>query len=73
MASDLKSLEIAYRKALGTYERLVLIAISFSDASGGLKTTNLGIESTKIYTRITLSAMTINALLPGNKVNKTDL
>jgi len=43
------------------------------DASGGVHTSNLGIESTKIYTRITLSAITINALLPGNKDNRTDL
>jgi hypothetical protein len=47
------------------YEELVLASIRFSDLWGGIATTRRGIESTKIYTRITLSAMTINALLPG--------
>lgn len=62
-----------YAKVLKIYERLVVIAITFSDASGGINTSNLGIESTKIYTRLTLSAMTINAILPKKKINKTQL
>jgi len=62
-----------YDEALTTYEKLVLAAIRFSDLSGGMNTTRRGIESTKIYTRITLSAMTINALLPGNYINRTRL
>ncbi|WP_422847258.1 DUF5677 domain-containing protein [Acidovorax sp. M14] len=73
MASDPKTLEVNYREALDKFERLVLIAVSFSDSSGGIHTTTLGIESTKIYTRITLSAMSINALLPRNKINNTGL
>lgn len=51
----------------------MVIAITFSDASGGINTSNLGVESTKIYTRLVLSAMTINAILPKNKINKTQL
>jgi len=64
---------IKYDIALNTYEELVLAAIRFSDLSGGTATTRRGIESTKIYTRIILSAMTINALLPGNSINNTNL
>ncbi|WP_035060620.1 DUF5677 domain-containing protein [Andreprevotia chitinilytica] len=73
MNSDTPQVDSGYFKELRIFEQLVLIAISFSDASGGIHTTNLGIESTKIYTRLTLSAMTINAILPENKINKTRL
>lgn len=62
-----------YDVALDTYQELVLAAIRFSDLSGGIATTRRTIESTKIYTRITLSAMTINAILPRNLVNNTNL
>lgn len=73
MNNDLKSLDSEYPKELGAFERLVNFAIKISDSSGGIRTTNLGIQSTKIYTRITLSAMTINATLPENKVSGTRL
>lgn len=58
---------------LNIFERLVRSAVSFSEASGGILTNNSGIQSTKIYTRITLSAMTINGLLLANSVNRTSL
>jgi hypothetical protein len=64
---------LSYPDTLATFEKLVCVAISFSDASGGIYTSNLGIEATKVYTRLTLSAMTINALLPGNCINRTKL
>jgi hypothetical protein len=62
-----------YEEARAIYEKLVLAAILVSDLSSNVKTTRSGIESTKIYTRITLCAMTINALLPGNSINHTAL
>ncbi len=62
-----------YQRALKTFEQLVYDAVIFSNASGGISTTNLGIEATKVYTRITLSAMTICSILPENHTNGTEL
>lgn len=64
---------LSYPDALETLEKLLEITVSYSEASGGLYTLNRGIEATKIFTRLTLSAMTINSILPGNSVNKTPL
>ena len=58
-----------YQRTLKTFEQLVHDAVIFSNASGGINTTNLGIEATKVYTRITLSAMTICSMLPENRAN----
>lgn len=63
----------SYSDGQARFEQLVSLAIKVSDASGGINTSNRGIEATKIFTRLTLSAMTINSLLPGNGVNATDL
>ncbi|WP_208665547.1 DUF5677 domain-containing protein [Pseudomonas thivervalensis] len=65
--------QTSYIEQLKILEKLVLMAIAVSDKSGGIKTTTLGIESTKIYTRLTLSAMTINAILPNNSINNSKL
>lgn len=61
--------QLSYSEELKIFGKLVVMAIAVSDKSGGIKTSTLGIEATKIYTRLTLSAMTINAILPGNSVN----
>lgn len=61
--------QLSYSEELKIFEKLVVMAISVSDKSGGINTSTLGIEATKIYTRLTLSAMTINAILPRNSVN----
>jgi len=61
--------QLSYSEELEVFEKLVVMAIAVSDKSGGIKTLTLGIEATKIYTRLTLGAMTINAILPGNSVN----
>lgn len=73
MNSELLQSKGEYRKQLQTFEHLITCAVRVSDASGGIHTSNLGIEATKIYTRITLSAMTIGSILPTNQVNKTKL
>jgi hypothetical protein len=73
MANEMHPQKTEYREALKTFERLVRTAVVFSDASGGIDTTNLGIEATKLYTRITLSAITIDSILPENRVNGTSL
>ena len=62
-----------YKDALQTFEKLVMAAVVFSDVSGGIWTSNLGIEATKIYTRLTLSSMTINLILPENNINHNHL
>lgn len=73
MSVESNKRKVEYIEALKTFERLVNSAITFSDASGGLYTTNLGIEATKVYTRITLNALTITSVLPENRVNGTKL
>lgn len=73
MQAKLNNRKAKYVEALRIFERLVNSAVTFSDASGGLYTSNLGIEATKIYTRITLSAMTITSVLPENRVNETKM
>lgn len=62
-----------YIKHLRTFEQLIKMAVSVSDASGGINTSNLGIAATKAYTRITLSAITIGSILPMNQVTRTCL
>lgn len=73
MPAESNGRKAEYAEALKTFERLMDTAITFSDVSGGLYTTNLGIEATKVYTRLTLSAMTITSVLPENCVNSTKL
>lgn len=65
--------QLSYSEQIKIFERLVAMAVSVSDKSGGIQTTMLGIEATKIYTRLTLSAMTINAILPQNTINNHKL
>lgn len=48
------------------FKCLISAAVDVSDKSGGIQTSTLGIEATKIYTRLTLSAMTIEKVLPNN-------
>lgn len=63
----------SYPDALRQYELLIPHLVRVSDRSSGVYTSTLGIEGTKIYTRLVLSAMTIGSILPGNQVNHSQL
>jgi len=63
----------SYPDALRQYELLIPHLVRVSDRSGGVYTSTLGLEGTKIYTRLVLSAMTIGSILPGNQVNQSQL
>lgn len=63
----------SYPDALRQYELLIPHLVRVSDRSSGVYTSTLGIEGTKIYTRLVLSAMTISSILPGNQVNHSQL
>lgn len=64
---------LTYADELSFYEQLIPLLVQVSDSSGGIDTTTIGIEGTKIYTRLVLGAMTIGAILPGNQVNDAKL
>jgi hypothetical protein len=61
-----------YTTELIAYEKLVRNAVVVSDCSGKIQTTTLGIEATKIYTRLTASVITIDRILPKNRLNDCD-
>ncbi|MBX6963910.1 DUF5677 domain-containing protein [Alcaligenes faecalis] len=63
----------SYEDELKQYEQLIPYLIQVSDSSGGIITNTIGIESTKIYTRLVLGAMTIGSILPANQVNHSSL
>lgn len=63
----------SYQDELQLYELLMPHLVQVSDSSGGIDTTTIGIEGTKIYTRLVLGAMTIGAILPANQVNHINL
>lgn len=63
----------SYPDELHVYEQLIPHLVCVSDCSGGVYTTTLGIEGTKIYTRLVLSGMTIRSILPANQVNNSQL
>jgi hypothetical protein len=63
----------SYRDELRRYEQLIPHLVQVSDSSGGIDTSITGIEGTKIYTRLVLSAMTVGAILPTNQVNHSNL
>lgn len=65
--------EFSYDKELQRFEALMTHAVNVSDKSGGLDTDTIGIEGTKIYTRLILSAITMNSILPNNCVNCSPL
>jgi len=73
MTSTEDSNQLKYSDELRLYEELVPQLVQVSDSSGGIDTTTIGIEGTKIYTRLVLSAMTIGAILPNNSVNRSGL
>lgn len=58
-----------YEKFRNIHEELVRIAVSISDASGGIRTANANIIANQIYTRIVLCSMTLGSILPGNSIN----
>lgn len=62
----------SYKLTLEVFESLVVLAIRTSDASGGIYTDNLSLEANKVFTRLTLAAMTVDAVLPGNQINKLE-
>ncbi|WP_353113654.1 DUF5677 domain-containing protein [Salinisphaera dokdonensis] len=64
--------KLNYSAELEAYERLVRSAVVVSDNAGNIPTTTLGIEATKIYTRITASVITIDRILPRNRLNNSD-
>lgn len=55
-----------YNEVLSTFRELVLAAINVSEMSGKINTSTLGVEATKIYTRLTLNCMTIQNVLPNS-------
>ena len=63
----------SYPDALRQYELLIPHLVRVSDRSGGVYTSTLGIEGTKIYTRLVLSTMTIGSILPANQINHSQL
>ena len=65
--------DMSYHDQLRVYEKLIPNLVQVSDSSGGVNTTTVGIEGTKIFTRLVLSAMTINAILPHNQINHSEL
>jgi len=67
-----ESEDLSYRDELNTYEELVSLLIKVSGSSGGIGTTTIGIEGTKIFTRLVLSVMTIGGVLPFNRINKSE-
>lgn len=73
MISTRQNEELSYLDELRVYEQLIPNLVQVSDSSGGINTSTRGIEGTKIYTRLVLSAMTIGAVLPGNQVNHSSL
>lgn len=62
-----------YKKQLKTFDKLITKAVQVSEKSGGIDTTAAGIEATKIYTRLTLSAITICSILPHSNIGDYDL
>lgn len=73
MTSPEQDETLSYADELRVYEQLIPHLVQVSDSSGGIDTTTIGIEGTKIYTRLVLGAMTIGAILPGNQVNDAKL
>lgn len=63
----------SYRDELQRYEQLIPHLVKVSDSSGGIDTSTIGIEGTKIFMRLVLGAMTIGAILPENRVNHSTL
>ncbi|MGP5565442.1 DUF5677 domain-containing protein [Vreelandella alkaliphila] len=55
-----------YEENSSLFLSLVDAAVDVSDKSGGILTSGQRIEATKIYTRLTLSALTIERILPSN-------
>lgn len=62
-----------YKRLLKQFEILIPVAITVSALSGGIKTSARYLVGTQIYTRVVLSAMTINRILPDNSVNHESL
>lgn len=73
MTSPKRDEELSYPDELHVYEQLIFHLVQVSDSSGGIDTSTIGIEGTKIYTRLVLGAMTIGAILPGNQANNSKL
>ncbi|EHH2456387.1 hypothetical protein J7X56_004662, partial [Vibrio parahaemolyticus] len=53
-----------FKENSSLFKSLVSAAVDVSDKSGGILTSGQRIEATKIYTRLTLSAITIERILP---------
>ncbi|WP_318406340.1 DUF5677 domain-containing protein [Photobacterium leiognathi] len=53
-----------FKENSSLFESLVSAAVDVSDKSGGILTSGQRIEATKIYTRLTLSAITLERILP---------
>lgn len=53
-----------FKENSSLFKSLVGAAVDVSDKSGGILTSGQRVEATKIYTRLTLSAITIEHILP---------
>ena len=66
MSSKIKFDKNEYLKELKKFESVVGSAIMISDSIGGTKTNIRNIRAVQLYTKLTLSAMSIMRLLPHN-------
>ena len=66
MSSKIKFDKNEYLKELKKFESVVGSAIMISDSIGGIKTNIRNIRAVQLYTKLTLSAMSIMRLLPHN-------